>query len=363
MASDDADPLLEATTALLPPLLAALDALARAGRLLHPPHIDALAGGLTPFREPLSRGVDAFAAVSWPAHLDDFASAARTAADQALAALDGFAGAGATANPAIAAYRALGRQTAALEALYPVAAMLPPVSRFFLNEPQRDDEALQARLLAADPGRPDIGVLHADNGLDERGGVSLYVPESYDAAEPLPLVVALHGGSGHGRRFLWSWLRDARSLGAIVLAPTSRDDTWSLMGPDRDSARLAAMVERACEQWAVDRRRILLTGMSDGGTFSYLAGLQDDAPYTHLAPISAAFHPMLLEAASAGRVRGLPVYLAHGALDWMFPADMARMARDALTAAGADVTYREIDDLSHTYPREENARILEWLAK
>jgi len=38
------------------------------------------------------------------------------------------------------------------------------------------------------------------------------------------------------------------------------------------------------------------------------------------------------------------------------------MARDVLTAAGAHVEYREITDLSHTYPREENPKILEWLA-
>jgi hypothetical protein len=25
------------------------------------------------------------------------------------------------------------------------------------------------------------------------------------------------------------------------------------------------------------------------------------------------------------------------------------------------VTYRELEDLSHTYPRDENPRILEWL--
>ncbi|MFV2090833.1 MAG: hypothetical protein ACC642_09255, partial [Pseudomonadales bacterium] len=60
-------------------------------------------------------------------------------------------------------------------------------------------------------------------------------------------------------------------------------------------------------------------------------------------------------------LRRLPVYLTHGALDWMFPIDVARMARDALLAVGAEVTYREIEDLSHTYPREENDRILDWL--
>ena len=32
-----------------------------------------------------------------------------------------------------------------------------------------------------------------------------------------------------------------------------------------------------------------------------------------------------------------------------------------LSAAGANVTYRELDDLSHTYPREMNAPMLAWL--
>ena len=180
-------------------------------------------------------------------------------------------------------------------------------------------------------------------------------------AEPCPLIVALHGGSGHGRAFLWTWLRDARTRGAIVVSPSSRAATWSLMGPDIDSSNLDAIIEQVGKRWTIDDRRVLLTGMSDGGTFCYLSGLRDDAPFTHLAPCSASFHPMLLEAASPARLRGLPVYLMHGALDWMFPVDMARMARDALSAAGADVEYRELEDLAHTYPWEENDRIMDWL--
>ena len=71
---------------------------------------------------------------------------------------------------------------------------------------------------------------------------------------------------------------------------------------------------------------------------------------------------MLVEAVDPTRLKGLPVYLMHGALDWMFPVDVARTARDSLSAGGALVEYREIDDLSHTYPVEENPRILKWLA-
>jgi phospholipase/carboxylesterase len=40
---------------------------------------------------------------------------------------------------------------------------------------------------------------------------------------------------------------------------------------------------------------------------------------------------------------------------------VARQTRDLLSAAGAEVNYREIDDLSHCYPREINPEILKWL--
>jgi phospholipase/carboxylesterase len=45
----------------------------------------------------------------------------------------------------------------------------------------------------------------------------------------------------------------------------------------------------------------------------------------------------------------------------MFPVETAHIGRDALQEAGARLVYREIADLSHTYPRDENPRILDWL--
>ena len=359
--ADDTDALLDATTALIPPLLQGLEALAHAGRQLNPPDLPVLAQKVAAFHAPMADGLARFAAVRWPEHLQTFSHHAAESARLAGEGCAALAGCLAHSNPVLAAYRALGLHSQAVEMLYPVAFMLPPVNRFFLSPGRRGDEALQARLLNADPARQDTGVMHAGNAAEERGGFSLYVPEYQSAEEPAPLVVALHGGSGHGRRFLWTWLREARSYGALVIAPTARADTWSLMGPDVDSENLLAMLDYVRGRWPVDERRLLLTGMSDGGTFSYVSGLQDDSPFTHLAPVSASFHPMLLEAASAERLRGLPVYLVHGGLDWMFPVDIARMARTALSAAGASVVYRELDDLSHTYPVEENARILDWL--
>ncbi|MGH7860304.1 MAG: hypothetical protein ACREQY_23490 [Candidatus Binatia bacterium] len=56
----------------------------------------------------------------------------------------------------------------------------------------------------------------------------------------------------------------------------------------------------------------------------------------------------------------MPIYLVHGALDFLFPVSTARIARDVLSAAGAALEYRELAELSHTYPRSENERILRW---
>ena len=70
---------------------------------------------------------------------------------------------------------------------------------------------------------------------------------------------------------------------------------------------------------------------------------------------------MLMTFADADRVRGLPIHIVHGAQDWMFPPEMARERRaGAARRPAPTVVYREIADLSHTYPRDENAAILDW---
>ena len=265
----------------------------------------------------------------------------------------------------VGVFRALRAVPRALERLYPLAAGLPPVSRLFLDADRRDDEALVARLAAA-PEPERAGVRHFGEKPGAPGGFSLYVPEYYVADRAWPAVFALHGGSGNGAAFLWSWLAAARGRGAIVVAPTALGDgtrkTWALAGPDSDTPNLKRIFEFVRANWSVDPARVLLTGMSDGGTFSYVSGLEADSPFTHLAPVSAAFHPMLAAMAPPARMQGLPIFLTHGARDWMFPVAMAREAAAALSRAGAHVRYREIADLSHAYPREIDAEILDWLA-
>lgn len=354
----------EALDSLLHPLLSTLERIGWVQRHLYPPLAGRLAESLAPHGPALAEGLRAFEAFAWPADLAFMRDRLLDVGRQTAALVEAFVTAAADAEEPIGLYRALRRFGGIQEALFPLAPALDPVSRWFLEPARRDDDALVARLRASvlRTDGPRVGVLHASNAREERGGFSLYIPEDWDGRTPMPLVVALHGGHGHGRDYLWVWLREARARGMLVLSPTSRDRTWSIMGGgDVDAEPLAAMVESVAARYAVDRARVLLTGMSDGATYALLAGLMENAPYTHLAPACGVLHPLLLLGGRLGRAKDRPIYLVHGALDWMFPVHAARMTRDALQAVGARVVYREIEDLSHTYPRDENPAILDWL--
>jgi phospholipase/carboxylesterase len=349
--------------AVLPPLLQSLEALGFIARHLNPPDFDRV-------MEAAGQPDEALRAVrprlaNWPEPFADIRTSLEAASDAALAAFKGLREVQSGNGDLIAVFRALRYAPRAQEALYPLTAKLPPVNSFFIDPAFREDAGLLARLAAG--ANENTGIIHDHNEPGCRGGYSLYVPEYYTPERAWPLVMALHGGSGNGRGFLWSWLREARSLGAILVAPTatastSSKSTWALMGEDTDTPNLVRILDSVRSRWNIDPARLLLTGMSDGGTFCYVTGLEGASPFTHLAPVSATFHPLMAEMADAQRLRGLAVYIVHGRLDWMFPVQVARQTKDALAAAGADVTYRELEDLSHCYPREMNAPILKWLA-
>jgi phospholipase/carboxylesterase len=350
-----------ALAALLPRLLGALDHLEVMTRRMHPPLIPALAATIGDDDAALEEALAAVREGAWPEEMVPYRDQIDRAGRSVLHAHAGFRTAAANPADLAGAFRAARQQYRAIEALYPLAPSLPSISRFFVEPARRDDTALAARLEAARRRPvPDTGVFHFDNDTGSRGGFSVYVPEYLDMRTNVPLVCALHGGAGHGHVFLWSWLREARARGVILVTPTATGDTWSLMEPDIDSAHLSRVLAFVSERWPVDPVKLLLTGMSDGGTFTPLSGLDADSPFTHLAPAAASFHPMLVTMAEPERIQGLPIYLVHGALDWMFPVSRARTAYEVLTRAGAKMVYREIADLSHTYPRDENGSILDW---
>jgi phospholipase/carboxylesterase len=337
-------------------LLKALEAIERSQRRFFPPTISRLQEELLPFLPSLNHARQEIRRIE-PSHgfagIRDTIDRASGIVAQALEVIT-TASRSDMEKTVIQVLQAFRKYCQAQEQIFRLRRPLPAINRFFLEPEAR------ARLDELDPDPPprhDTGLHHvgADRDPYARGSYSMYVPESYDGSEAWPLVIALHGGFGHGRDFLWTWLREARSRRFLLLAPTSTGTTWSLLSPEVDGAALTSVLEDVTRKWNVDSERMLLTGISDGGTFALVNSLQDESPFSAFAVIAGVLPPADLRMA-----RGKRIFWAHGALDWMFPVKTAQRAATMLEQAGADITLRVIHDLSHAYPRDQNARILEW---
>src|SRR5207248_40726 len=238
--------------AVLPPLLQSLEALGFIARHLNPPDFDRIMEAAGAPDQALQAVRPRL--VDWPEPFAGIQDSLQAAADGALAAFAGLRAVQHGNGDLVAVFRALRHAPRAQEALYPLAAKLPPVSSFFVHPDLREDAGITARL--AQRANENTGIVHVHNEPGSRGGFSVYVPEYYTADREWPLVMALHGGSGNGRNFLWSWLRDARSLGAILVAPTATGNTWALMGEDADTPNLARILDSVRRRWNIDESKL-----------------------------------------------------------------------------------------------------------
>jgi phospholipase/carboxylesterase len=325
-------------------------------RRFFPPDFSALRKDLIPFKASLKKARQELQEMTMPAELQRPGSIIADSTGLVLNALEMICTASTTdfQETFVQVMKSSRKICRVQENIYDIRFTSPHLNRFFL-EPRAYDQAAKLDLRQQKVSRVGLNHVGTEDGYYARDALSLYVPESYDDSLAWPLVIALHGGFGHGRDFLWTWLREARSRSFILMSPTSMETTWSLLNPELDGTALIKKLDYVKTHWNIDMDRILLTGISDGATFALMCSLQQNLPFTAFAPVAGVLPPVDISAA-----KGKRIYWVHGALDWMFPVHNAQSSAEALKTTRADVTLRVIDDLSHAYPREENDGILKW---
>lgn len=183
----------------------------------------------------------------------------------------------------------------------------------------------------------------------------LLVPEGYNPATPLPLVVGLHGAGITAQGpidFLGPY---AESHRFIVLSPESAGGTWDgvegVYGPDLTTIDGALRLTFA--RCAVDTTRICLEGFSDGASYALGVGITNPAIFTSVVALSPGF------VTSAEPQRRKPrLFISHGVQDGVLPIDTtSRVIVPQLRAEGFDVTYIEFDGTHMVPPAIANAAV------
>ena len=200
---------------------------------------------------------------------------------------------------------------------------------------------------------------------DQEFPYQVYVPRDYGAAERWPVILFLHGSGERGRdgvsqtvAGLGPAIRNnpAQYPAIVVLPQAPRDSLW--MGVPADAAMIA--LEQTLTEFSTDPGRIYLTGLSMGGNGTWYLAYRHPERFAAVVPIcgwvsgDARLPASVVPAedgepfeALARRLQGVPIWIFHGELDPVVPADQSRQAAAAFEALGVEVRYTEFLGTDH----------------
>ena len=195
----------------------------------------------------------------------------------------------------------------------------------------------------AQPAAPTLErrTFKAPDGSVVRYGLA--VPADYDASRPRPLVIALHPGGGgtpyYGDGFMRSiFFPGLSELGPIMIAPDAPDGNWINARAER---AVLALMAATIDEFAIDRRRILVMGFSLGGRGAwYLSARQTDR-FTAAIVMAGRSEEAL---ADLGRI---PTYVIHSRDDQVVPFVQAEDRVRALERMGRPVTFDPLAGVGH----------------
>jgi pimeloyl-ACP methyl ester carboxylesterase len=182
----------------------------------------------------------------------------------------------------------------------------------------------KGRPYAADVPRGVVRLSHAIAAVEFP--YTLDVPQTYDPARKYQIRVQLHGGVGRPDPAT----RGDGSIGSlagaeqIYVLPTSWADApwWD----ESQLESLRVILDRVKRMYNVDENRVVMSGVSDGGTGSFYFAMRDTTPFAAFLPLNGFI--MILANPSLGLSEELfphnllnkPFFVVNGGRDPLYPA-------------------------------------------
>ena len=199
----------------------------------------------------------------------------------------------------------------------------------------------------------------------------LYLPGDYgrDPRAQWPLIVFLHGASERGddpsvitRYSIPAFLTNTLDFPFVVLSPQSPlDDWWS-----NQTDVLNALLNQIQSTYAVDPRRIFLTGQSMGGYGTWALALKYPTRFAAIVPVASGWdYTGEFVPANICDLKNVPIWVFHGALDTSVLPDQVTAMVQALQNCGGNVRftlYPDADHLGSSNQAYADPELYEWLA-
>jgi acetyl esterase/lipase len=267
--------------------------------------------------------------------------------------------------------RVLTAALAVLVAMVPAAGQVPSravdaaFAAFFEAATPEDIAAAVERIMASGVGfddafsrlkkgrayAPDVprGVVQ---GSHRSGGdeffYTLDVPEDYDPTRQYPVRVQLHGGVGRSTTSapprVGSATRMTGAANQIYVMPYAwRDAPW---WTGRQVENIRAILDHVKRTYNVDENRVVVSGVSDGGTGAYYLAMRDTTPFASVLPLNGFLMVLRNETTDAdgdlfpNNLRNKPLFVVNGGRDPLYPTSLVGPVVEHLKAAGVDVEYR-----------------------
>ncbi len=190
----------------------------------------------------------------------------------------------------------------------------------------------------------------------------LFLPDDYgrEPAKQWPLIVNLHGRGERGEDLSRVKIHGYNKIVAprpgfpfIMVSPLCPDSTnWN-----DHLTSLSGLMDELIAAYTVDTTRIYLTGLSMGGNGVWQLALEYPHRFAAAVPICGWSEPE-----RAARLKDLPIWAFHGALDTVVPASRSEEMVAAVNRAGGQAKLTIYPDLHHDSwtPTYANDELFEW---
>jgi len=170
----------------------------------------------------------------------------------------------------------------------------------------------------------------------------LNVPDSYDPAKRYQVRFQLHGGVGGRETNQPRGTGESPLPGAeqIYVVPYSWDAEpwWS----NNQVLNLDTIIDSLKRTYNIDENRVVLSGVSDGGTGAYYIGMRETTPYASFLPLNGFIMVLSNEAVDDDQIfpnnlRNKPMFVINGGEDPLYPtATVDPFVKHMMTAVKTD---------------------------